>query len=177
MLRTARLILEPLTVDHADLLFDGLSDPALYEFIPPEPPRSLEEKRAHFARILRGPRDDPDELWRNWAVKITATGRYAGMIETSLFPGDRAHLAYFIFASVQRQGFAKEACEAVLEHLAAAYSVKTVVAEMDTRNAASWRLVEALGFTRVMEKRDADFFKGAASHEYHYRLDLTALAE
>jgi [ribosomal protein S5]-alanine N-acetyltransferase len=174
MLRTARLTLEPLTVDHADLLYEGLRDPALYTFIPADPPASLEEKRAHFARIMRGPRDNPNELWRNWAVKITASGHYAGMIETSVFPGDYAYLAYFIFSDAQRNAYAKEACQTVLPHVAREYGVKTIVAEMDTRNTASWRLMESLGFTRVSEKRDADFFKGATSHEYRYHLDLSA---
>lgn len=177
VLLTSRLTLEPLTVAHADVLFDGLCDPALYTFIPGDPPATLQDKRDHFARILRGPRGDPSELWRNWAVKITATGDYIGLVETSVHPGDRAHLAYFIFRTAQRTGFAKEACRAVLAHLAAVYEVKQVVTEMDTRNTASWRLVEALGFTRTGEKRDADFFKGATSHEYAYRLDLAARAE
>ena len=177
LLVTSRLTLEPLTAAHADVLYDGLRDPALYEFIPGDPPATLQEKRDHFARILRGPRDNPVELWRNWAVKVTATGGYIGLIETSLFPGDHAHLAYFIFTGAQRTGYAKEACVAVLRHIAATYAIKQVVAEMDTRNTASWRLVESLGFTRTGEKKDADFFKGATSHEYHYRLDPTALAE
>ena len=177
LLATARLTLEPLTVAHADLLYAGLCDPALYVYIPGDPPATLQEKREHFARILRGPRDNPVELWRNWAVKVAATGDYIGLIETSVFPGDHAHLAYFIFSNAQRTGFAKEACAAVLKHIAGAYSIKQVVTEMDTRNTASWRLAESLGFSRTGEKRDADFFKGSASHEYHYRLDLSALAE
>lgn len=176
-LLTPRLTLEPLSVAHADLLYDGLRDPALYEFIPVDPPATLQDKRDHYARILRGPRDNPVELWRNWAAKITATGNYIGLIETSLFPGDHAHLAYFIFAKAQRTGYAKEACTAVLKHIAAAHGIKHVVTEMDTRNTASWRLVESLGFVRTGEKKDADFFKGSTSHEYCYRLDLTALAK
>src|SRR3954452_3654823 len=48
MIETARLQLEPLTPEHADDLFDGLSDPRLYEFISEAPPRSL--------RAPRGPR-------------------------------------------------------------------------------------------------------------------------
>ncbi|MDX2219987.1 MAG: GNAT family N-acetyltransferase [Burkholderiales bacterium] len=167
-----RLTLEPLTVAHADLLFPGLSDPALYTFIPADPPSSLEEKREHFARILRGPRDNDEELWLNWAVRVTATDEYVGYIETSTFPGDYSYLAYFIFAGAQRNGYAREACEHVIRHLEQAHRIRLVVAEMDTRNVASWRLVESLGFARVGEKRDADFFKGETSHEYRYELRL-----
>jgi ribosomal-protein-alanine N-acetyltransferase len=55
---------------------------------------------------------------------------------------------------------------AVVEHLFS----ETVHAEIDTRNAASIRLVEGLGFERVEIVRDADWFKGAASDEFRYAL-------
>lgn len=176
-LNTPRLTLEPLTLAHADLLFAGLSDPALYTFIPGDPPASVEAKREHYARILRGPRDNPHELWLNWAMRVSATGEYVGYVETSVVPGDHIYLAYFVFANAQRQGYAREACHAALRHLIAEHDIKTVVTEMDQRNEASWRLVESLGFVRTGEKRDADFFKGATSHEYRYELDATALAQ
>ncbi|MBL8518334.1 MAG: GNAT family N-acetyltransferase [Betaproteobacteria bacterium] len=177
MIATPRLSLEQLTLSHADLLFPGLSDPALYTFIPADPPSSLDEKREHFARILRGPRDNDEELWLNWAARVSATGEYIGYIETSTFPGDYAHLAYFIFAGAQRKGYAREACEHVIRHVERAHRIRLVVAEMDTRNVASWRLAESLGFARVGEKRDADFFKGETSHEYRYELNVTRLIQ
>lgn len=177
VLTTSLLTLEPLTVTHADLLFPGLSDPALYTFIPRDPPASPEALRERYARIRRGPKDSPNEHWLNWAVRITATGEYIGYIETSTLPGDHAYLAYFIFPNAQRKGYAREACDHVIRHLVQAHCIQSVVAEMDTRNEASWRLLESLGFKRISEKRDADFFKGATSHEYCYRLDVTALAQ
>jgi len=172
MLTTPRLTLEPLRIDHADLLFPGLSDPALYTFIPRDPPASADALRDRYTRILRGPQDSPDERWLNWAARVTATGEYIGYIETSTLPGDYAYMAYFIFARAQRKGYAREACEHVIHHLAHEHRIRSVVAEMDTRNEASWRLVESMGFARIAEKRDADFFKGATSHEYRYELRL-----
>lgn len=172
MLTTPRLILEPLALFHSDLLFPGLSDSALYTFIPRDPPSSPDTLRERYSRILRGPKDNPYERWLNWAIRITATGEYIGYIETSTFPGDQAYLAYFTFSNAQRKGYAREACEHLIHHLAREHHIRSVVAEMDIRNEASWRLVESLGFQRVGEKRDADFFKGATSHEYRYELRL-----
>lgn len=169
---TPRLTLESLTAAHADELFIGLSDSSIYEFIPRDPPASAEALRERYAQILRGPHDNADERWLNWAARFTETGEYIGYIETSSLPGDHAYLAYFIFSSAQRKGYASEACEHVIRHLAREHRIQSVVAEMDTRNIASWRLVESLGFTRVKETRDADFFKGATSHEYRYELRL-----
>lgn len=177
VLKTIRLTLEPLSVDHADSLITGLSNPALYTFVPGNPPASLETLRERYARIQRGPQDNPGELWLNWAAREAATGQYIGFIETTTLPHDHAYLAYFIFADAQRKGYAREACDAIIRHLVHEHRIQSVVAEMDTRNAASQKLVESLGFRRVAEKRDADFFKGASSHEYRYELDAAMLSK
>jgi [ribosomal protein S5]-alanine N-acetyltransferase len=169
LLDTERLILEPLEVAHAEKLYAGLSDATLYKFIPNDP-LSLAELIEKYHRILRGPRDNNIELWRNWAVRLQDSGDYIGMIETSIFPSDYAYLAYFMFASHHRQGYAHEACEAALKHVRETYGIKRVVAEMDVRNTASWRLVESLGFIRTGIKLNADFFKGESSDEYLYEL-------
>jgi [ribosomal protein S5]-alanine N-acetyltransferase len=168
-LETERLILEPLEVAHAEKLYAGLSDAALYKFVP-EDSLSLQELTERYERILRGPRDNNIELWRNWAVRLQDSGDYIGMIETSIFPNDYAYLAYFMFAPHHRQGYAHEACVAVLKHVRETYDIKRVVAEMDVRNTASWRLVESLGFIRTGNKLNADFFKGESSDEYLYEL-------
>lgn len=168
-LATERLILEPLEIAHAVKLYAGLSEATLYKFVP-EDPLTLQELTERYERIVRGPRDNNIELWRNWAVRLQDSGDYIGMIETSIFPNDYAYLAYFVFASRHRQGYAHEACSAVLAHVRETYAVERVVAEMDVRNTASWRLVESLGFVRTGSKLNADFFKGESSDEYFYEL-------
>ena len=171
VLETPRLRLEPLSVTHAEALFDGLSNPALYDFVPQDPPASPAEMRNRFARVLKGPADDR-AIWQNWAIKIRQNDSYAGFIETTIRQDKSIYLAYFVFISHWRQGIAREGVRAVLEHLRAAYGAKEVIAEMDTRNLASIGLVESLGFTRIGETGNADFFKGQASNEYRYRLAL-----
>ncbi len=169
VLETPRLCLEPLSVTHAEALFHGLSNPALYDFVPQDPPASPDELRNRFARVLKGPADGR-AIWRNWAVKIRQNDRYAGFIETTIRQDKSVYLAYFIFAAIWRQGIGHEGVHAVLDHLRAAYEAKEVIAEMDTRNLASIGLVESLGFMRIGETENADFFKGQVSNEYCYRL-------
>jgi [ribosomal protein S5]-alanine N-acetyltransferase len=168
LITTDRLTLEPLTVAHAPLLHAGFSDPQMHTWIPTEPP-SLDELTARYERILKGPRDNPVELWRNWAIRLhDSPPRYVGMVETSVFPDDYVYLAYFIFTPHQGRGYAREACRAALDHLRERYRVKRAVVEIDTRNTASWKLTESLGGKRVATKQNADFFKGQSSDEYHY---------
>jgi RimJ/RimL family protein N-acetyltransferase len=73
-----------------------------------------------------------------------------------------------VFSPFQGRGYAHEGGARVLNHLVRDYAVRSVIAEIDTRNQASIALAESLGFTRVATARAADFFKGAASDEYRY---------
>lgn len=99
-LATERLILEPLEIAHAEKLYVGLADPTLYRFVPGDP-LSLDEVTERYQRILRSPRDNNIELWRNWAVRLGngdhdgdgGENEYIGMIETSIFPNDYVYLA------------------------------------------------------------------------------------
>jgi [ribosomal protein S5]-alanine N-acetyltransferase len=170
-LTTARLTLEPLTVAHATHLHAGFADSSLYTWIPDDP-HTLDTLTARFERIAAGPRDRADELWRNWAIRATdaSTPTYVGMVETSVFPGDYAYLAYFIFSPWQRRGYAHDACTAAIAHVREAYAVARILIEIDVRNVASWKLAESLGAKRVATKMNADFFKGQSSDEYHYEI-------
>ena len=172
-LTTQRLALEPLQVAHAESLFPGFADERLYDYFDEMPHCDIAAMRDDYARILAGPRDHPTERWVNYAVRESATNTYLGMIETSVFPNDHAYLAYFVFTPHQDKGFAREACVAVLDHLHATFHIKRVVAEMDVRNVASWKLVTSLGFQRVSTTENVAFFKGSTSNEYRFELAFT----
>jgi hypothetical protein len=51
-------------------------------------------------------------------------------------------------------------CSVLISHLFSAYKMDIVSALVDTRNEASWRLLEALGFKRNGTIKNADHFKG-----------------
>ena len=169
-LETQRLLLEPLRPDHASVIYEHLQDERLYQFIPQDPPASLRalEDRYRFLSARRSP--DGREAWLNWAVLVRGSGDFAGTIEATLHENLEATIAYTVFVSYQRRGFAAEACERLLEHLFGDYGVGVAAAEIDTRNAASIALVESLGFRRVALQKDADHFKGSSSDEYRYEL-------
>lgn len=166
-------MLEPLQVAHAEALFPGFADERLYDYFDGMPHANIAALREDYARILTGPRDHPTERWVNYAIRESTANTYVGMIQTSVFPNDYAYLAYFVFTLHQGKGFAREACVAVLDHLHATFQIKRVVAEMDVRNVASWKLVTSLGFQRVSTTENVAFFKGSSSTEYRYELALT----
>jgi ribosomal-protein-alanine N-acetyltransferase len=176
-LETPRLLLEPLAVSHATALFEALQAPALYTYIPQDPPSSLEALMARYAALASRRSPDGQEDWLNWALRQRKTGIYVGTVQATVRADHTALLAYMIFPAFWRQSYARESCARVLAHLFEDYYVGRVAAEIDTRNTASLRLVEALGFTRVATAPGADFFKGAASDEYRYELSASRFTD
>lgn len=173
-IETPRLTLEPLVVAHAEALYSALQAPDLYRFIPQDPPQSVEWLAARYARLAMRHAPDNAEIWLNWASRLRESDVYVGTVQATVFADHTALLAYEVFPPYWHRGFAREACAHVLAHLVAEYGVSRVAAEIDTRNAASIHLVEALGFTRVAMTPHADFFKGAPSDEYRYEWSATS---
>lgn len=169
-LYSPRLALEPLLPSHADELFEPLQDDRLYTFIPQDPPRSREHLEVRYRKLALRRSPDGTEVWLNWVARLRSAAQAVGTFEATICPERQALLAYMIFRPFQRQGYAEEECRRVIERLSQAYGVGVFAAEIDTRNRASIALVERLGFSRVAERRNADFFKGARSDEYRYEL-------
>jgi ribosomal-protein-alanine N-acetyltransferase len=167
---TERLHLEPLVVAHAAEMFWFLTDARIYRFIPHEPPPELASVIARFETLeKRGPASG-DRTWLNWVARAKADRRCIGRVEVTLRLGGSAYFAYEIAPALWGQGFATEACSRIVAALFADYDVVAIVAEVDTRNLASIRLVERLGFQCGPLRPNADFFKGAASDEYTFTL-------
>lgn len=169
ILETDRLRLEPLRESHAAELFDLLSDHRLYEFIPQDPPTTLDALASRYRFLESRHSPDGDEAWLNWAVRSTEDGICVGTVQVTIAPDRRAQLAYEIGVPFWRRGFATEACARVISALFED-GIPEVWAELDTRNVASIRLLERLGFTRGALRRNADRFKGADSDEWTYTL-------
>lgn len=193
-LASERLTLEPLTPAHAEPMFDGFADPALYKWVNAEPPTSAAELRLRFERIAN-PYAPGGELWLNWALRASAPGDakgeqrgaerdgdqpgdgvYVGLVEATVRPDRVVFLAYYVFTAHARQGYAREACAAVIDHLWRAYDATEIRADMDYRNVPSRCLVETLGFTR-RARNIASTLRGEASIDYRYRLKRPAVSE
>ena len=174
-LATPTLTLEPLTAAHAEELWAPLSDPAIYEFIPQDPPESLDALRERYRRLETRRSANGEELWLNWVVRLRSAAA-AGMIQATCIKAAKAFIAYEVFTPYQRHGIATEAVPAMLKHLRQSVGAETARALVDTRNTRSIRLVERLGFTRTKFIKDADAFKGSTSDEYEYVRDLKAMS-
>jgi [ribosomal protein S5]-alanine N-acetyltransferase len=170
VLETDRLRLEPLSRTHAGEMFAIMADPRIYRFIPRDPPPALESLEERYSRLETRTSPAGDELWLNWVARTKRDGSAIGRVEVTIRKDRSAYLAYELGASVWGQGFATEACRRVIQTLFAEYGVTGIVAEVDTRNALSIRLLERLGFAPGALRKNADFFKGSASDELTFSL-------
>lgn len=151
-LETDRLILEPLTVAHAQATFEGWQPAELYTYIEgAEPPATLEALTTRYETLSKRVSPDGDELWLNWFARDRASGAYIVYVEISVNADSTADLGYFTFVGHWDKGYGFEACSAVMTEIRARYGVTCFCAEIDQHNFASQGLIKKLGFTKVGE--------------------------
>lgn len=144
-LSTPRLQLEPLQPEHADEMFPLLLDPAIYHYLDYGPPASLQALQDLYTRLGRGGSADGAEVWLNWLVRLKA-GAAIGYVQATVYPGHKAYIAYVLASAHWGRGYAHEAMQALLEHLAAVHPVGRWSAVIEERNERSARLLRRLGF-------------------------------
>ncbi|HJP76628.1 MAG TPA: GNAT family N-acetyltransferase [Pseudonocardiaceae bacterium] len=151
-IRTARLVLEPLTVEHADELAGVLGDAALHTFIGGWP-ETVDELRVRYARWAAGS-PDPDVRWGNWAVRLVSADALAGTVQATI-QGETAEVAWVVGTGWQGRGIATEAAHGLLGWLFDE-GVRTVVAHVHPDNLASARLVRSLGLRPNGREQDGE---------------------
>jgi ribosomal-protein-alanine N-acetyltransferase len=171
VLHTPRLRLEPQRADHAEGLYPLLLDARLYEHIPGEPPQSLAALRQRLQRLSGRRAPNGDELWLNWVLCELRDGAYVGRVQATVRTGVPAYLAYEVFPAHWRHGYAAEGCIRMMRWLLDELQVPGFIAEVDSLNAASLRLLARLGFQRTQFRAAADHFKGRSSDEWTLQLD------
>ena len=169
-IQTDRLLLRPFEESDAEALhaYQSLPEIARYQYWEP---RSLEEIRAKLAewtgmRRLNGEgtlafavltRED-GKLIGDASLRVTDVAARQGTIGFSLSPGS------------QGRGYATETARALLERGFGDLHLHRIFACCDTRNTASWKVMERLGMRREAHFREHALFKGGWDEEYYYAI-------
>jgi RimJ/RimL family protein N-acetyltransferase len=141
LLRTNRLTLTLLAVADASVMVAVLADPELYAFTDGEPP-SLDQLQARYrAQIAGSP--DPAQRWHNWIIRIAETSEAVGFVQATVTQDD-ADIAWVVGVAWQRQGFAREAAEAMCDWLRAT-GVRSIRAHVHPDHHVSGRVAAACG--------------------------------
>ncbi|MFF2928397.1 GNAT family N-acetyltransferase [Streptomyces mirabilis] len=141
-LRTARLDLLPLRVEHAGEMAEVLSDPALHTFIggTPATPEAL---RSRYERLAAGS-PDPAVVWCNWVLRLREEGCLVGTVQATV-TGEVAEIAWVVGTPWQGRGFAGEAARGLVGRLGEEPGVRTVVAHVHPDHRASAAVATAAG--------------------------------
>ncbi|MFC4911834.1 GNAT family N-acetyltransferase [Actinomadura gamaensis] len=151
-LRTRRLVLEPLTVHHADEMAEVLDDPRLHDYIGGEP-LPLPDLRARYARLSQGPSPFHQEGWLNWVVRRLRDAQPLGTVQATVTPTETS-IAWVIGMPYQGFGFATEAAAALIAWLKA-HNVHRITAAIHPDNAPSRSVATKLGM-RPTERTAAE---------------------
>ena len=144
-LAVAGLLLEPLTVAHAEAMFELLSDPELYRYLDDPPPPDLEHVRQQYARLERRASPDGKQAWLNWVLREPGHAPI-GYVQATVLGNGSAWVAYLLGSRHWGHGHASKATAAMLEHLESEHGVTRQLAIVEVDNLRSIRLLERLGF-------------------------------
>ena len=140
-LTTTRLRLRERAADDAHALFATMSDPRAMHWWSRAPFDSVEELGDYFGSDRSGP-------WRAWAITRAGVDTAIGFVAVGEKRQDGVtEIGYLLAREAWGQGIAREAVMAVIDHLFA-HGQRRVFADTDPDNAASNRLLDALGFQR-----------------------------
>ncbi|MEU7481276.1 GNAT family N-acetyltransferase [Lentzea sp. NPDC042327] len=153
-IRTGRLDLVPLRVEHAAEMAEVLADPALHAFIGGTP-YAPDELAARYRRLVAGS-PDPDVRWLNWVIRLRETGELAGTVQATVTAADAtAEIAWVVGTPWQGRGIASEAARGLVEWLRT-QPVRTVVAHVHPEHHASAKVAASAGLTATGELHDGE---------------------
>ncbi|WP_392541936.1 GNAT family N-acetyltransferase [Oryzobacter telluris] len=168
-LHTSRLRLRPFEEADSDDLFALQSDATVLRYwdSPPWTDRARADLFVTQSRELA-----EEGLGARLAVERAADGAFIGWCTLNSWnPVFRsASLGYCFGEAVWGNGFATEAARAVLEWAYDTLDLNRVQAEADTRNIASARVLEKLGFVREGTLREDCVVEGVVSDSWVYGL-------
>lgn len=150
---TARLRLDALQREDADALFAYRGDPVVSRYQGWKPASATEAGRFIEAQLGVVP-DTPDTWWQR-AIRLRDSGELIGDLGLHFMDTDAVELGITLAPAHQRQGYAREALEVMLDFVFGGLHKHRVVASVDPRNAACVKLLEELGMRREAHFRQS----------------------
>jgi [ribosomal protein S5]-alanine N-acetyltransferase len=168
-LQTARLLLRPFVESDADAIYALQSNARVLRYWD-SPPWTEYSRAAEFIAACR--KMEEDGSGTRFAVETRSGNSFVGWC--SIFQWNPVYrslgIGYCFDEPVWGKGYATEAVRAVLHWAYESLDLNRVEAELDTRNAASARVLEKLGFEREGLRREDCIVSGEVSDSWIYGL-------
>jgi ribosomal-protein-alanine N-acetyltransferase len=168
-LETARLRLRPFADSDADALFALHSNASVLRYWD-SPPWSDPARAERFLAACR--EMEKEGSGARLAMDRASDGSFIGWCSLTRWNPDyrSASMGYCLEEAAWGHGYATEAARAVLQWAFATLDLNRVQAEADTRNEASARVLEKLGFLREGTLREDCIVNGEVSDSWVYGL-------
>jgi RimJ/RimL family protein N-acetyltransferase len=147
---TARLRLDALRDEDADALFAYRTDPAVARFQGWKPASVADAKR--FIETQHGLAPDTPDTWWQRAIRLRESGKLIGDLGLHFMDDEAVEVGISLAPAHQRQGYAREALEVMLDFVLGGLRKQHVKAFVDPRNFMCMRLLEGLGMRRGAAK-------------------------
>jgi RimJ/RimL family protein N-acetyltransferase len=168
-IETERLRLRAHRLDDLESLLSYYSDPKVARYIPWEPWSHADAEEHVQRRVLRTGIYEPDAV----LSLVVERGRQV-IGDVVLWPADetlaRGEMGWAFHPEAGGQGYATEAVHALIGVAFGVYGMRRVIAQVDSRNAASARLCERIGMQREAYLRQDYFTKGEWTDNVIYGL-------
>ena len=165
LLETPRLVLRPLSLEDLDEFVALHAEPEVTRFVTAFDRPESEE------RLRRNEVEWQERGHGLLAVLDRADGRFLGRAGFKYWPQfDETELGWALRREAWGHGYATEAAGTLLQWAFDTLDLNRVQAEADTRNAASARVLEKLGFVREGTLREDCVVNGEVSDSWVYGL-------
>lgn len=151
-----KISLIPQRPDHAEGLYEALTDPRIHTFLDGEPPASVEAVRQRIETLQQGGPADASEIWLNWTV--FKEGTIVGFTQATIEHAGCASIAYAFRPEVWGTGVAQNAAELMLSELKKHHGVCRFEADTELGNLASQSLLTRLGFIETHREGGEVFY-------------------
>lgn len=171
-LETPRLVIRRFTLEDAEALARYRSIPEVARFQSWEAPFSVARAVAFVDWLLTHEPDEPGEWYQLAIAPREDPGRIVGdcAFQPRATEPRIVDVGFTLDPAAQGRGYATEAVGELIRYLFEARGKHKVCADCDTRNEASWRLLERLGFRREAVLRESYADGADWADEYLYGL-------
>lgn len=154
ILETERLLVRESTVSDVDAFYEMYKESGVSRFM-----HDLAAERAEQIRYMEQYRESVYGFYEFgiWTVILKATGEVIGRAGFAMRDGFlEPEIGFVIGAPWQRQGYAKEVCQAILDYGSRQLEFTNVQAFAEPENEASIHLLKELGFAECGEHQEKE---------------------
>jgi RimJ/RimL family protein N-acetyltransferase len=169
--RSARLLLRPLTTADADDLVEYRSVPEVCRYVPFEP-QSIADVIARVNGAWRQQTLDQAGDSITLGAELMDSGKLIGDVMVRWVSAEHGcgEVGYVFSPAYSGRGFAAEAVHASLHLAFDQLGLHRVIARIDARNSASARLAGRLGMRQEAHLRENEWFKGEWTDEIDFAM-------